>query len=113
MPLEIYIAIVSTIFLLAGFFFAKYGLFKKPTEHDSLTEKLSKGVDQEKLSEFSQREQDVLQLLCHGYANKEIAKSLNISSNTVKTHIKRLFSKLDVHNRTEALSEAKALNLVV
>jgi len=123
-PLEIYIAIVSTIFLLAGFFFAKYWIFKKLADNDARTddslaadnhskeEDQSTTLDQEKLSQFSQREQDVLQLLCHGYANKEIAASLNISPNTVKTHMSRLFAKLDVHNRTEALSEAKALNLI-
>jgi len=112
LPLEIYIAIVSTLFLLVGFLFAKYWLFKKMSENEPLNETAERPIDLQKLSEFSQREQQVLQLLCYGYANKEIAKSLNISANTVKTHLSRVFKKLDVHNRTEALSEAKALNLV-
>ena len=112
LPLEIYIAIVSTLFLSVGFLFAKYWLFKNISENDTHNITADKPIDLQKLSEFSQREQQVLQLLCYGYANKEIAKSLNISPNTVKTHLSRVFKKLDVHNRTEALSEAKALNLV-
>ncbi len=112
LSLEIYIAIVSTIFLIVGFVFAKYWIYKKLSEPENISEQTGSTIDQEKLSEFSQREQDVLNLMCNGYANKEIAEALGISPNTVKTHISRLFTKLDVHNRTQALAEAKSLNLI-
>ncbi len=112
LPLELYIAIISTIFLLVGFFFAKYWIFKKLAESETLEDLNQNTLNYRRLSEFSPREQDVLQLLCRGYENKEIAKSLNISPNTVKTHISRVFVKLNVHNRTEALAEAKSLNIV-
>ena len=52
--------------------------------------------------ELSQRELEVLHLLVKGRSNKEIAAGLLISEDTVKSHLKSLFSKLDVQDRTEA-----------
>ena len=57
-------------------------------------------------STLSQREIEVLQLMATGAANKEIASQLFISQSTVKTHIVRIFSKLGVNGRTEAVAEA-------
>jgi len=56
--------------------------------------------------ELSQRELDVLQQLAKGRTNKEIATHLFISEDTVKSHIKGLFSKLDVKDRTDAVITA-------
>jgi DNA-binding CsgD family transcriptional regulator len=58
------------------------------------------------------REREVLQLLADGRSNKEIARSLGLSPNTVKTHVTRLFEKLRVSRRTEAISLARELGLV-
>lgn len=52
--------------------------------------------------ELSEREREVLQLLIKGRSNKEIASALFISEDTVKAHLKTLFVKLDVQDRTEA-----------
>jgi DNA-binding NarL/FixJ family response regulator len=66
----------------------------------------------ERLTERSQREQltererDVLESLVKGRSNKEIAASLCISEDTVKSHLKTLFAKLRVHDRTGAAVEA-------
>ena len=57
-------------------------------------------------SVLSQREIEVLQLMSTGAANKEIASQLLIGQSTVKTHIVRIFNKLDVSGRTEAVAEA-------
>jgi two-component system, NarL family, response regulator LiaR len=54
------------------------------------------------IEELTDREMDVLRYLSRGFGNKEIAKTLNISQNTVKTHVRRIFSKLHLRNRTEA-----------
>jgi two-component system NarL family response regulator len=56
--------------------------------------------------DLSQRELDVLQQLARGRTNKEIAAHLFISEDTVKSHIKSLFSKLNVKDRTDAVITA-------
>lgn len=53
-------------------------------------------------SELTKREQDILLLIRLGKTNAEIARDLELSINTVKTHAKNLFRKLGVRNRTEA-----------
>jgi DNA-binding NarL/FixJ family response regulator len=55
---------------------------------------------------LSQREVEVLQLMAKGSANKEIAASLSIGESTVKTHVAKIFQKLDVNHRTEAVTHA-------
>ncbi len=52
---------------------------------------------------FSPRQAQVLGLLCEGKSNKEIAAALNMSDNTVRTHVSAIFNILGVHNRTEAV----------
>jgi DNA-binding CsgD family transcriptional regulator len=61
---------------------------------------------------ITEREQQVLQLLADGRSNKEIAARLGLSPNTVKTHVARLFEKLRVARRTEAILLARELGLV-
>jgi len=60
----------------------------------------------------SAREYEVLQLLDNGHSNKEIAEQLCVSLNTVKTHVARLYEKLDVSRRTQAVRKAKSLRLI-
>lgn len=55
---------------------------------------------------LSERETEVLKLLCKGENYKTIAAQLFISSNTVKAHIKKIYSKLHVNNRAEAVAKA-------
>ncbi|HZZ37359.1 MAG TPA: response regulator transcription factor [Caulobacteraceae bacterium] len=54
----------------------------------------------------------VLERLAAGQSNKEIARTLGLSPNTVKTHIANLFAKLEVSRRTQAVSKARELHLV-
>lgn len=58
------------------------------------------------------RELAVLELLAAGDANKEIARKLDISPNTVKTHISSLFAKLEVQRRTQAIQKARELRIL-
>jgi len=62
--------------------------------------------------ELNQRELEALHLLVKGRSNKEIAATLFISEDTVKTHLKNLFHKLDVQDRTEAAISAIRLGIV-
>ena len=61
---------------------------------------------------ISARECEVLALLAKGHSNKAIARSLCISPNTVKTHASRLFEKLQVQSRTQAIERARALEIL-
>jgi DNA-binding CsgD family transcriptional regulator len=61
---------------------------------------------------LSERELEVLAELAAGHANKQIAARLNVSPNTVKTHVARLFEKLEANRRTEAIRKARELGLV-
>jgi DNA-binding NarL/FixJ family response regulator len=61
---------------------------------------------------ISAREVEVLDLLAEGCPNKIIARRLAISPNTVKTHVARLFEKLEAANRTQAIARARALDIL-
>jgi RNA polymerase sigma factor (sigma-70 family) len=58
---------------------------------------------QQQLEALSPREQSVLELLTQGYLYKEIAESLGVSVPTVATHIRRIYEKLQVRSRSEAI----------
>ena len=60
---------------------------------------------------ISDRELEVLELLAAGRTSKEIARRLEVSPNTVKTHVAKLYSKLDVTRRTEAAMRARELGM--
>jgi LuxR family maltose regulon positive regulatory protein len=74
--------------------------FEVETEDEGLVEPLS------------DRELEVLRFLNTDLSAPEIAAELVVSVNTVRTHIKRIYSKLDVHSRYEAVERAKELNLL-
>lgn len=58
---------------------------------------------------LSPRQEEVLLRLAHGKSNKAIARELNISDTTVKSHLKVVFEILDVHSRTQAMYELSRL----
>ena len=111
---ELWIAAFSIIFLFIGIFLSKKLQKEKIVEKEVFIQKEDFTVDKKKLEQLniSKREYEVLQLICKGMSNQQIAKTLFVSENTVKKHISNLFLKLEVERRTEAIRKARELNLV-
>lgn len=63
-------------------------------------------------SPLSEREIEVLNLLSRGFSNAECADILTVSSNTIGTHVKNIYRKLEVNSRAEALFEASSQGLL-
>lgn len=96
------------------------GYVSKETDPESLARQLRDIVahpDVDRLPQvdvprLTPRESEVLPLLAQGYSNKEIAKNLGVSPDTVKDHLARLYAKLDAGDRTEAVSRARSIGLL-
>jgi DNA-binding CsgD family transcriptional regulator len=61
---------------------------------------------------LSPRECEILALLASGQSNKEMARTLAISPNTIKTHVARVYEKLEVARRVQAIEKARWLRLI-
>lgn len=57
----------------------------------------------EAVAQLTPRQLEILRLLVYGFSNKSIGKQLNMSDGTVKTHMVKIFSTLDIHSRAEAV----------
>ncbi|WP_206098840.1 response regulator transcription factor [Paenibacillus paeoniae] len=62
--------------------------------------------------ELTEREKEVLLLMAEGASNKEIAVKLTVTSETVKTHVRNIFKKLNVDRRIRAVAVAEKLKLL-
>ena len=71
-------------------------------------------LNQQKLAELgiTPRELEILALIAEGLSNREIGERLFVSENTVKTHSSRLFEKLSVNRRVQAVQKGKDLGLI-
>ena len=61
---------------------------------------------------LNERQTQILRLITEGYSNKEIARRVHLSENTVKSHVQDIFAKLDVRNRVEAAITAARQGLI-
>jgi DNA-binding NarL/FixJ family response regulator len=64
------------------------------------------------LDELTPRELEVLRLIARGLSNRDIARKLVLGDATIKTHVARIFAKLDLHDRTQAVVLAYETGLV-
>ena len=105
-PIEVYLGIFAVAFMALGAWLA-LRLRRRP---DPKPFEFNRQA-QDSLG-LSERELEVLGLIAAGQSNKEIARRLEVSPNTVKTHVGNLFEKLTVKRRTEAIARARELGLI-
>ncbi|MET0272573.1 MAG: response regulator transcription factor [Phenylobacterium sp.] len=103
---EIYIAVIGAAFAAGGVWVGW-----------KLTSRAAPGPFQRNAAALAAlgltgQEVRVLERLAAGQSNKEIARALGLSPNTVKTHLANLFAKLQVRRRTQAIAKARDLSLI-
>lgn len=116
--LEIYVGLIALLFTGLGIWLA-LKLTKPKVETQIIEKEITvKDIDfiinEEVMNELgiSKRELEVLQLMADGLSNQEIAERLFVSLNTIKTHSSKVFEKMDVKRRTQAVEKAKRLSLI-
>jgi DNA-binding CsgD family transcriptional regulator len=106
-PGELYIGLLAAGFMALGIWVGIRVLPRRaPSDPFTLNHRARESLG------ISERELEVLQLLAAGQSNKEIANQLGVSPNTVKTHVAKLYGKLDVARRTEAIRKARELGML-
>jgi DNA-binding NarL/FixJ family response regulator len=83
----------------------------RPADSDFLQAKTGQDESQKACS-ITDRELKVIQQVARGFTAQEIAAQMGISTHTVATHVKRIYKKLHVHSRSEAVYEATLLGLL-
>lgn len=113
---EFYATFIAVIFMGLGIWLARKLMQPKTLviEKEVVKQVLQFEADEQESQKLglSTRELEVLQLIADGLSNQEIAEKLFLSTNTVKTHSSRIFEKLDVRRRTQAVEKAKRLRII-
>ena len=73
---------------------------------------LSEGIQEERVVRLTKREIEVLSLVLEGKSSREVANSLYCSKRTIDFHLARIYDKLQVSNRVQAMRRAALLGLV-
>jgi DNA-binding CsgD family transcriptional regulator len=119
LSIEIYIGVIALMFTILGIWLAQK--LARPGIKTVVIEKevylpapVEFTPDENALNRLtlSKREMEVLQLMAEGLSNEEIATRLFVSLSTIKTHNSRLFEKMDVRRRTQAIEKAKRLKII-
>ncbi len=116
-PTEIYGGLVAVIFSALGLYFGLRWARSKEVvvvREVRVPEGAPFALDAGKLKELgiTQREHEILGLIAEGLSNREIGGRLFVSENTVKTHSSRLFDKLGVNRRVQAVLKGRELGLI-
>lgn len=103
---EIYVALVAAGFVLLGIWVGRRLTPVHPGADFVRNEAAIRSLG------LSPRECEILALLASGQSNKEMARTLAISPNTIKTHVARVYEKLEVARRVQAIEKARWLRLI-
>ncbi|TSJ47943.1 helix-turn-helix transcriptional regulator [Fluviicola chungangensis] len=114
---ELYVAAIAIVFMVLGIWLAKQLTKPKTVLVEKTVYVSPSGAFErnEKAIEelgISKRELEVLELIAQGLSNNEIAERLFVSLNTIKTHSSKLFEKLEVNRRTQAVEAAKRMGII-
>ena len=115
--IEIYGGVLAFVFAAVGIWL---GLTLTRPRHESVATGVAVASVQSLVTDearalelgLTRRELDILREIAAGKSTREIADALFVSENTVKTHASRVFSKLNVRRRTQAVHVAKQLGLI-
>ncbi|MCD2260946.1 response regulator transcription factor [Psychroserpens luteolus] len=104
---DVFLIISGILFIALGYFITKLFYARKHT--NSIQE-----IDIKRIKELniSKQELKVLGLMSDGLSNNEIAETLFITENTVKSHVSKILSKLNAKRRTEAVKIGRDLNII-
>lgn len=103
---DIYVALIGTAFAAAGVWVG-WRLSRRPEPAP-----FQRNEAALKTLGLTGQEIRVLERLAAGQSNKEMARTLGLSPNTIKTHIANLYAKLKVGRRTQAVGKARELHLI-
>ncbi len=103
---QLYVFFIAVFFTVLGAWLAHQMFNRKPIDEV--------GINHQAIEQLglSQRELEVLKHLSTGCSNQQIADRLFISVNTVKTHLKNAFVKLEADNRVAAIQKLRQLNII-
>lgn len=114
---QVYGGIVAVIFVVLGIWFG-LTLTKRPEiivikeVSAPVTLEFTRNLAGVQAAGLTPRELQILELIAGGLSNREIAERIFVSENTVKTHSKRLFEKLNARRRTQAVAAGKELGIL-
>ncbi|MFB0498467.1 NarL family two-component system response regulator LiaR [Mucilaginibacter sp. OAE612] len=114
---EIYMGAIAVFFTVLGIWLAlkltkpKTVVVEKQVYINNGPEFTINQTELDKLG-LSKRELEVLQLMAEGFSNQEISERLFVSLNTIKTHSAKVFEKMEVKRRTQAVEMGKRLSII-
>jgi NarL family two-component system response regulator LiaR len=118
-PTEVYAGLIALIFTAVGIYLGLRLTRPKEVRVVEVREVRVRDsgpfvLNRDKLGELgiTPREHEILGLIAEGLSNREIGERLFVSENTVKTHSSRLFEKMSVSRRTQAVQKGKELGLI-
>jgi DNA-binding CsgD family transcriptional regulator len=103
---EIYIVLLACLFMALGLWAGRRLTPRPAAAEFTRNEAAARSLG------LTRRECEILEMLASGRSNKEMARALDISPNTVKTHLARVYGKLEVQRRVQAIEKARWLALI-